>query len=87
MFQPWIAALVSAVLPGAGQFLNQHWLRGLAFLTGALIASGMLRRRSLLSAPFSDGSIVHFVLLAVLFLLAGWSAVDAFRSRMRAHVP
>jgi hypothetical protein len=85
MFQPWIAALLSVMLPGAGQFLNHHWFRGIAFLTGALIASGMLRRRSLLSAQFADGSIVHFVLLAVLLFLASWSAFDAFRARMRAH--
>jgi len=85
MIQPWIAALLSAILPGAGQFFNHNWLRGFAFLTGALIASGMLRRRTWLSAQFTDGSIVHFVLLAALFLLAGWSALDAFRSRTRAH--
>lgn len=83
MKQPWIAAILSAILPGAGQMINHQWMKGALFLTVALIVSGMLRRRTILLSDFSDGSIGHALLLAVLFALAVWSAADAFRSRSR----
>lgn len=85
MKQPWIAAILSAILPGAGQMLKHDWMKGTVFLTVALIASGMLRRRSVLWSDFTDGSNRHFLLLAVLLVLAVWSAADAFRSRNRTH--
>ena len=85
MKQRWIAAALSAVLPGTGQLLNHHWMKGTAFLIGTLIASGMLRRRSVLSSVFTDGSMPHLLLLALLAALAVWSAADAFRSSTRIH--
>lgn len=79
----WIATALSAILPGAGQLFNHHWMKGTAFLIGTLIASGMLRRRSVLSSGFTDGSMLHLLLLALLLVLAVWSAADAFRSTPR----
>ena len=82
----WIAAMLSALLPGAGQFLNHDWAKGGAFLIVAMIASGMLRRGSFLSSEFSDGSILRVALFAVLLGLAAWSAADAYRhSAQAAH--
>jgi hypothetical protein len=83
MKQPWIAAILSAILPGAGQMINHHWTKGALFLSLALIVSAMLRRRSILPSDFPDGSIWHALLVAVLFALAVWSAADAFLSRTR----
>jgi len=80
MTSRWIATMLSAVIPGAGQLLNHRWVKGAAFLIGALVASGMLRRRSILWSHFSDGSALHLVLLGLLLALGIWSAVDAFRS-------
>lgn len=79
----WIATVLSAILPGAGQMLNHHWTKGAAFLSGALLASGMLRRRAVLSIDFTDGSMLHLLLLVLLVVLAVWSAADAFRSTSR----
>jgi len=81
MIRPWIAAVLSAILPGVGQIINHNWVKGLAFLTAALIASGILRRRSVLAAEIGHGSALHLVLITVLFVLAVWSAVDAYRFR------
>lgn len=59
MKHAWIAAILSTILPGAGQMINHHWIKGTVFLIGTLMASGMLRRRSVLSSNFTDGSMPH----------------------------
>ena len=78
-----LATLVSAVLPGAGQIYNHHWLKGLGFLGGAMILSAMARRQMMgssvsplqwLPSP-ADILVAH----AILFGLTVWSAVDAYR--------
>jgi hypothetical protein len=75
-----LSAALSMLVPGLGQIVQRHWLKGIGFLAGAMIASAMLRRQSVLSSSFSDGSPPHLLLLAVIFGLAVWSAVDAYRS-------
>jgi hypothetical protein len=73
-------AALSMLVPGLGQLIHRHWAKGIGFLAGAMIASAMLRRQSVLSSSFSDGSAMHLLLLAVILGLALWSAVDAYRS-------
>lgn len=76
----WVATGLSAILPGTGQLITHHWAKGGAFLLGALIASGMLRRGSFFSTEFGEDSFLRLFLVLALLFLAVWSAVDAFRS-------
>lgn len=73
-------AALSMLVPGLGQLVHRHWVKGIGFFAGAMVASAMLRRQSVLSSAFSDGSPAHLLLLAVIFGLAVWSALDAYRS-------
>ncbi len=75
-----LPALVSAVVPGAGQLLNHHWTKGIAILAAGLTISAMLRKKSILAQPMHSGSALHWVLVVVLVGLAVWSALDAYRS-------
>lgn len=80
MKQNFIAAAFSAVLPGAGQLYNHHWLKGVGFLAAVMVLSGFMRRRMLLSEP----SMLAMVLVVLLFALLVWSVVDAYRSAKTA---
>jgi uncharacterized membrane protein YdjX (TVP38/TMEM64 family) len=71
-----VAAALSAVLPGAGQLYTHHWAKGVGFLIAAMGISAVIRRRMLLTAP----SMIAMLVVGVLFGLAVWSVVDAYRS-------
>jgi len=71
-----VAAALSAVLPGAGQLYTHHWAKGAGFLIVAMVISAVIRRRMLLTAP----SMAAIMVVAVLFGVAIWSVVDAYRS-------
>ena len=38
--RPATAALLSALVPGLGQFYNRHWWKGAAFLVAMIVADG-----------------------------------------------
>jgi hypothetical protein len=71
-----LAAALSAILPGAGQFYNHQWLKGIGFLTAVLVISASMRRRMILAEP----SLIAMLIVIVLFAIAIWSVVDAYRS-------
>ena len=71
-----IAAVLSGILPGAGQFYNRQWLKGIGFLVPVLALSAFVRRRMSLSEP----SVMILLVLIVILVLAVWSVVDAYRS-------
>ena len=71
-----IAAALSAVLPGVGQFYTHHWVKGVGFLLAAMVISAVIRRRMLLTQP----SMAAMLAVIVLFGVAIWSVVDAYRS-------
>jgi hypothetical protein len=78
-----VSAILSALLPGAGQFYSHHWIKGGFFLAAALLFSGMVRRVSMGASASLGQSIflgnslfIHLILLG----LAVWSAVDGFRA-------
>ncbi len=71
-----LAAAFSAVLPGAGQLYTHHWAKGAGFLIAVMVISAFIRRRMLLAAP----SMTAMLAVVVLFGLAIWSVVDAYRS-------
>ena len=71
-----LAAALSAILPGVGQFYNHQWLKGLGFLSAVLVISASIRRRMILTEP----SLIAMLIVIVLFAISIWSVVDAYRS-------
>ena len=71
-----VAAVLSGILPGAGQFYNRQWLKGIAFLAPILLLSAFVRPEILLSGP----SLIALLTLVVILVLCIWSVVDAYRS-------
>jgi|GEM_PF-2193704 len=71
MIERILTALLSTILPGAGQMVQHRWMKGAAFLTAALVLSGVVRRETL-------GHAAMLSMRAILIALALWSAADAF---------
>jgi len=83
MRSPPLAAVLSAIFPGLGQFYNRQWFKGLAFFIGSGVLSGIVTDRfSIEELMAGDTSHVGNVLvfLAILLGLLVWSMVDAYRS-------
>ena len=70
-----LAAALSAILPGAGQIYNHHWVKGIGFLATVMVLSAIVRRRLV----FDEPSLMAILVVVVLFGLATWSVVDAYR--------
>jgi TM2 domain-containing membrane protein YozV len=66
-----LTAILSTILPGAGQLLQHRWVKGVLFLAMAMVISGVVRRQAI------QGSS-SFALQAILVAMAVWSAVDAY---------
>ena len=92
MRRPTLAAFLSALIPGLGQFYNRHWLKGggflaaammILFLAAAVILSGLANDQfsieSLVAGDTSGLSKVQGLLLIFLAVQI-WSMVDAYRS-------
>ncbi len=71
-----LAAGLSAILPGLGQFYNHHWAKGIGFLAAVMVLSAVMRRRLLLGEP----SLMAMLAVVMVFALVIWSVVDAYRS-------
>ena len=89
--RPAVAVLLSALLPGLGQFYNGQWGKGLGCLIGLLVIGGILSSSVDLDSlqRFADSGVppqhigrISFLLL-LLFIIAIWSVVDAGRSAKR----
>jgi len=83
MRSPPLAAVLSAIFPGLGQFYNRQWFKGLAFFIGSGVLSGIVTDRfsieELMAGDTSHAGNV-LVFLAILLGLLVWSMVDAYRS-------
>jgi len=66
-----LTAILSTILPGAGQLLQHRWMKGVLFLAMAMVISGVVRREAI----EGDSS---FALQMILVAMAVWSAVDAY---------
>ena len=90
---PKLAALLSAVLPGLGQFYNRQWTKGTSFLVATLVADAVLGvtsetitmfQSSFLGVSGTNVNIGGFVLRMVpLAAIATWSINDAARTARR----
>ena len=88
---PWIAGILSGVLPGLGQFYNRQWLKGVGFLLGTLIVDGVLGVTAGMIKFFQSGAPPEntgqflFGSLIVLALVI-WSITDAARTAQRSQM-
>jgi len=55
LFQPLLAAALSLILPGLGQFVSRSFRRGLLLLCGFVTILAMLAWRFRLAAPYDEG--------------------------------
>ena len=94
---PKLAALLSAVLPGLGQFYNQEWVKGAGFLISTLVIDAVLgvttETMTLFQSAFFGGqagkvNVSSFVLrILPLVALAMWSIADAARTAKASQRP
>jgi len=88
---PWVAGILSGVLPGLGQFYNRQWLKGVGFLLGTLIVDGVLGVTAGMIKFFQSGAppenTVQFLFgsLSVSALVI-WSITDAARTAKRSRM-
>ena len=88
---PWIAGILSGVLPGLGQFYNRQWLKGVGFLLGTLVVDGVLGVTAGMIKFFQSGAPPEntgqflFGSLIVLALVI-WSISDAARTAQRSQM-
>jgi hypothetical protein len=92
---PKLAALLSAVLPGLGQFYNHQWTKGASFLVATLVADAGLGvtsetitvfQSAFLGISGTNVNIGGFVLrMLPLAAIATWSITDAARTARRRH--
>lgn len=89
MKRPSIAALLSAILPGLGQFYNRDWMKGIGFLIVGFLLSGLAAQQisvDVLMAGDPSRAWRPLFLLLVLLGFMIWSIVDAYRSA-KASLP
>lgn len=94
---PKVAALLSAVLPGLGQFYNRQWGKGAGFLVATLVIDAGLGVTSETMTLFqsvllgAQGSRINVgsVMLRMLPLaaIAMWSITDAVRTAKTFQQP
>jgi hypothetical protein len=82
---PWVAGILSGVVPGLGQFYNRQWLKGVGFLLGALVVDGMLSVSADMIKFFQSGALpestVQFLFGSfIVLVVAVWSIADAART-------
>ncbi len=94
---PKVAALLSAVLPGLGQFYNRQWAKGASFLLATLIIDTTLGvtfetmtvfQNAFFGAQGAEINVGSFVLrMLPLVAIAMWSITDAARSAKASQRP
>jgi Family of unknown function (DUF5683) len=70
------AAILSAIVPGAGQFYNRHWIKGVAFLAAIFGLMSAIHPDELIEGR---GLAATLVVLLLTLAVAIWSVVDAYR--------
>ena len=91
---PWIAGILSGVLPGLGQFYNRQWGKGVGFLLGVVIPIVVLLssvnldalQRAAESGTPPDNIGLLFSLAIVSLAIAVWSIADAAWTANRSQM-
>ena len=89
---PWVAGLLSGLLPGLGQFYNRQWGKGAAVLVGIIALTVVLSssvdpqalEQAVEAGKTPDNLGLIFLLLLVSFAVAVWSIVDAARTAKKS---
>ncbi len=95
---PWLAAILSAIIPGLGQALARAVQRGIVIFISFISIGGLLIWRFRLAAPRDEGIVnivkkalylepVFYLISALVILLYIWIIIDAFQIAMRAGKP
>ena len=87
---PWVAGILSGVLPGLGQFYNRQWLKGVGFLLGTMVVDAVLGVTAGMIKFFQSGAPPEntglFLFGSVMVLgIVIWSITDAARTAGRSH--
>ena len=88
---PWVAGILSGVLPGLGQFYNRQWLKGVGFLLGTLVVdgvlgvtAGMIKYYQSGAPPENTGQFLFGSLIVLALVI--WSISDAARTAQRSRM-
>src|SRR2546428_11599499 len=84
---PWVAGILSGVLPGLGQFYNRQLGKGVGFLIGFLVLAGVLvfwvdlqaLEKALASGARPENLLLILAVGVVILILVVWSITDAAR--------
>lgn len=89
---PWMAGLLSSVLPGLGQFYNRQLGKGAGFLLAFLVLAGLLiggvdlkeLDQALASGTIPDNIGTLLILELLILGLLVWSIADAARTARKS---
>src|SRR5437660_1998626 len=88
---PWVAGMLSGVLPGLGQFYNRQWLKGVGFLLGTMVVdavlgvtAGMIKFFQSGAPPENTGQFLFGGLIVLALVI--WSISDAARTAQRSQM-
>jgi len=98
LVQPWLAAVLSAIVPGLGQALGRSVRRGIIIFASFVSLLGMLIWRFQIAAPRDTGFInivlkalrlqPVFIIISIVFVLTYiWIIVDAYQVAKAAGKP
>ncbi len=89
---PWVAGILSGVVPGLGQFYNRQWGKGAGFLLGSLALAALLvavvdlkeLEQAVTTGTTPEGLWKLMVLELLLLGLFIWSIADAARAARKS---
>jgi len=89
---PWVAGILSGVVPGLGQFYNRQWGKGIGFLAGIIALNVVLLssvdpqalERAAQAGTTPDNLGLILLLLLAMLAVALWSIADAARTARKS---
>ncbi len=90
---PWVAGILSGVLPGLGQFYNRQLGKGVGFLVGFLVLAGVLvsgidlhmLEQAMASGVQPENLSLLLAVEVLMLILVLWSITDAARTAKRSQ--
>ena len=90
---PWVAGILSGVLPGLGQFYNRQLGKGVGFLVGFLVLAGVLvsgidlhmLEQAMASGVQPENLSLLLAVEVLMLILVLWSITDAARTAKRTQ--
>jgi hypothetical protein len=90
---PWVAGILSGVLPGLGQFYNRQLGKGVGFLVGFLVLAGVLvfgidlqmLEQAMASGVQPENLSLLLAVEVLMLILVIWCITDAARTAKRTQ--